>query len=82
MRREPELPSTTAKVPDWRYAPNLGGHPDSYELENAALDRAGHVLAAMRAIAPWAGQTIVDLGCGTGYWLRELRRRGSPRHRG
>ena len=62
--------STTAKFPDWRYAPNIGGHPDIYELENAALDRAGHVLAAMRAIAPWAGQTIVDLGCGTGYWLR------------
>ena len=24
----------------------------------------------MRAIAPWADRTIVDLGCGTGYWLR------------
>ncbi len=23
----------------------------------------------MRAIAPWAGKTLVDLGCGTGYWL-------------
>jgi ubiquinone/menaquinone biosynthesis C-methylase UbiE len=61
---------TTARFPDWRFAPNIGGHPGRYELENAAVDRAGHVLAAMRAIAPWAGQTIVDLGCGTGYWLR------------
>lgn len=58
-----------ADFPDWRFAPNIGGHPDSYELENQAVDRAGHVLAAMRAVAPWAGQTIVDLGCGTGYWL-------------
>jgi SAM-dependent methyltransferase len=56
--------------PDWRFAPNIGGHPDSYELENQAVDRAGHVLAAMRAIAPWAGRTIIDLGCGAGYWLR------------
>jgi len=61
--------SSTAQFPDWRFAPNIGGHPGSYELENAALDRAGHVLAAMHAIAPWADQTIVDLGCGTGYWL-------------
>ena len=58
-----------AEFPDWRFAPNIGGHPDRYELENKALDQAGHVLAAMRAIAPWAGRTIVDLGCGTGYWL-------------
>lgn len=62
--------SVTAQFPDWRFAPNIGGSPGSYELENAAVDRAGHVLAAMRAIAPWIGRTIVDLGCGTGYWLR------------
>src|SRR5262249_44469958 len=29
----------------------------------------GHVLAAMRARAPWAGRTLLDLGCGSGYWL-------------
>jgi SAM-dependent methyltransferase len=58
-----------ADFPDWRFAPNIGGHPASYELENGAVDRAGHVLAAMRHLAPWAGQTLVDLGCGTGYWL-------------
>lgn len=58
-----------AEFPDWRFAPNIGGHPASYELENEAVDRAGHVLAAMRHLAPWAGQTLLDLGCGTGYWL-------------
>jgi SAM-dependent methyltransferase len=58
-----------AEFPDWRFAPNIGGHPASYELENEAIDRAGHVLAAMRQLAPWAGKTIADLGCGTGYWL-------------
>jgi len=59
-----------AEFADWRFAPNIGGHPDSYELENQAMDRAGHLLAAMRAAAPWAGRVLVDLGCGTGYWLR------------
>jgi SAM-dependent methyltransferase len=58
-----------AWFPDWRFAPNIGGHPGVYEIENKALDRAGHVLDAMRRLAPWAGKTIVDLGCGTGYWL-------------
>jgi SAM-dependent methyltransferase len=57
------------EFPDWRFAPNIGSHPASYELENEAVDRAGHVLAAMRRLAPWAGRTVVDLGCGTGYWL-------------
>ena len=60
---------TRAAFPDWRFAPNIGGHPDVYELENQALGRAGHVLQAMRRLAPWAGKTIVDLGCGTGFWL-------------
>jgi len=29
----------------------------------------GYVLAAMRARAPWARRTLLDLGCGSGYWL-------------
>jgi SAM-dependent methyltransferase len=59
----------TSSFPDFRFAPNIGGHPDIYEVENQAIDRARHVLDAMRALAPWAGKTIVDLGCGTGFWL-------------
>jgi len=55
--------------PDWRFAPNIGHHPRVYEIENRALARAGHVTHAMRLLAPWAGQTLVDLGCGTGFWL-------------
>jgi SAM-dependent methyltransferase len=58
-----------AAFPDWRFAPNIGGHPDIYEIENRALDPDGHVLAAMRNLAPWDGRTLVDLGCGTGFWL-------------
>jgi ubiquinone/menaquinone biosynthesis C-methylase UbiE len=55
--------------PDYRFAPNIGGHADVYELENRAVHQAGHVLTAMRGLAPWTGRTIVDLGCGTGFWL-------------
>lgn len=54
---------------DWRPAPNIGQHPDVYELENQALDPEGLVLDEMRRLAPWAGRHLVDLGCGTGYWL-------------
>lgn len=55
--------------PDFSPAPNQGGRPDLYELENRALDPTGLVLAAMRKLAPWAGKTLVDLGCGSGFWL-------------
>src|SRR5215469_4996470 len=58
-----------ATFPDWRFAPNIGGHPDVYEIENRALDPDGYVLAAMRNLAPWDDRTVVDLGCGTGFWL-------------
>jgi SAM-dependent methyltransferase len=65
----PEAAAARAQFPDWRFSPNIGGRPEVYELENRAVDSAGHVLAAMRGLAPWHGRTLVDLGCGTGYWL-------------
>jgi SAM-dependent methyltransferase len=64
-----EVAAARDTFPDWRFAPNIGGHPDIYEIENRALDPDGHVLAAMRNLAPWGGRTLVDLGCGTGFWL-------------
>src|ERR1700759_4473625 len=56
-------------LPDFDPAPNQGGHAGLYEVETQAFDPDGHVLAAMRARAPWAGRTLLDLGCGSGYWL-------------
>jgi SAM-dependent methyltransferase len=58
-----------ARLPDFKHAPNQGGHVELYEVENRAIDPGGHVLAAMRARAPWAGRALLDLGCGSGYWL-------------
>ena len=58
-----------ARFPDFRSAPNQAGRPDLYELENRAIDPEGLVLAAMRRLAPWRGRTLVDLGCGSGFWL-------------
>jgi SAM-dependent methyltransferase len=60
---------TGVALPDFRHAPNQGGNIELYEAENRAVDPDGHVLAAMRARAPWAGRTLLDLGCGSGYWL-------------
>jgi SAM-dependent methyltransferase len=62
-------PPPSAQFSDFRSAPNQGGRPDLYELENQSIDPDGFVLAAMRQLAPWHGRTLVDLGCGSGYWL-------------
>jgi SAM-dependent methyltransferase len=62
-------PAARTAFPDWRFAPNIGGHPDVYEIENRGIDPDGHVLAAMRRLAPWKGRTVLDLGCGTGFCL-------------
>src|SRR5215813_13102550 len=55
--------------PDFSPAGNQGGDPAAYEIENRGLDRDGLVLDAMRELAPWRGRTLLDLGCGSGFWL-------------
>ncbi|WP_030163751.1 class I SAM-dependent methyltransferase [Spirillospora albida] len=50
-------------------SPNIWNSPHVYEVENRAVDPDGVLEAAMRAIRPWAGATVLDLGCGTGYHL-------------
>ncbi|TWD79810.1 methyltransferase family protein [Kribbella amoyensis] len=50
-------------------SPNIWHHPQTYELENRAVDPGGVIEPALRAIRDWAGSTVLDLGCGTGYHL-------------
>jgi ubiquinone/menaquinone biosynthesis C-methylase UbiE len=50
-------------------SPNIWHHPHVYELENRAADPDGNLETAMRAVAPWAGRDLLDIGCGTGYHL-------------
>jgi SAM-dependent methyltransferase len=50
-------------------SPNIWRHTATYELENRAFDPDGLVEAALSARASWAGRTVLDLGCGTGFHL-------------
>lgn len=54
---------------DFVRAPNQADDPDLYEVENRAVDPDGHLWRALREAAPWQGKTLLDLGCGSGYWL-------------
>ncbi|WP_433498453.1 class I SAM-dependent methyltransferase [Sphaerimonospora sp. CA-214678] len=53
-------------------SPNIWNSPQVYELENRAVDPDGAVDRAMRAIRPWDGATVLDIGCGTGFHLPSL----------
>lgn len=57
------------QFPDFLPSGNAAVDPGLYDIENRAIDPEGLVTQAMRELAPWAHATIVDLGCGTGYWL-------------
>ncbi|MFI6795208.1 class I SAM-dependent methyltransferase [Streptosporangium canum] len=53
-------------------SPNIWNTPHIYELENRAVDPDGQAEAAMAAIRPWDGATVLDIGCGSGYHLPSL----------
>lgn len=59
----------TNELSDFVQAPNQGLHPEVYEIENNAMDRSGALFARLEDLAPWDGKNLLDLGCGTGYWL-------------
>jgi SAM-dependent methyltransferase len=50
-------------------SPNIWQHTATYEVENRAFDPDDLVFAAMSSRASWAGRTVLDLGCGTGFHL-------------
>jgi SAM-dependent methyltransferase len=55
-----------------RRSPNIWDHPQTYELENRAVDPDGVVEAAMAQVRDWAGGSVLDVGCGSGYHLPRL----------
>lgn len=60
-----------------RRSPNLWDHPQTYELENRSVDRAGVVDAAMAEIRDWADASVLDIGCGSGFHLPRLAERAA-----
>ena len=65
----PSPPYGAGVFPDFSRAPNIADNPETYERENEAIDPTGVLWSALRARADWAGRTLLDLGCGTGFWL-------------
>jgi len=60
---------TAAQFPDFARAPNIADNQATYELENEAIDPSGALWRALRDERDWSGRSLLDLGCGTGFWL-------------
>ena len=58
-------------------SPNIWNDPDVYEIENRGADPDGLIEAAMAGIHDWAGQRVLDLGCGSGFHLPLFARTAS-----
>jgi len=54
---------------DFVEAWNQSRHIELYEKENDAIDHEGTLWRALDTTASWDGKDLLDLGCGTGYWL-------------
>jgi SAM-dependent methyltransferase len=50
-------------------SPNIWNWPEVYEQENRAQDVDGAIWAALGETVPWAGNDVVDVGCGDGFHL-------------
>ncbi len=68
------MSTAASPFPDYVRSPNITDRPEVYERENEAILADGRLWAAMRKRADWAGRTVLDLGCGTGFWLPHYRR--------
>ena len=58
-------------------SPNIWANPDVYEIENRGVDPAGLIEAAMAGIHDWAGQRVLDVGCGSGFHLPQFAQTAS-----
>ena len=55
-------------------SPDITSDPETYELENRAIARNGRLDDALRDVADWTQATLLDIGCGTGFWLPRYAR--------
>ncbi len=55
-------------------SPNIWHSPDVYEIENRGVDPDGAIEAAMRQVHDWAGGSLLDIGCGSGFHLPRFAR--------
>lgn len=60
-----------------RASPNIWEHPETYERENLAFDRAHRIEETIGALHPYAEAHLLDIGCGTGFHLPEFVSRGA-----
>jgi SAM-dependent methyltransferase len=60
-----------------RRSPNIWDHPHIYELENRSVDPDGVLEAAMAEVRDWAGASVVDVGCGSGFHLPGLAQKAA-----
>jgi SAM-dependent methyltransferase len=50
-------------------SPNIWNSTATYEIENRAVDPDGVIDAAIRGRHDWSQQVVLDVGCGSGYFL-------------
>lgn len=62
---------------DFTPAPNQAGNPGLYEVENRAIDHEGTLRQALDTEAGLAGRALVDVGCGSGFWLPDYASRAA-----
>lgn len=60
-------------------SPNIWNRPDVYEQENLGVDPSQVIEKAMREIHDWAGRTVLDIGCGTGFHLPRFAGSGAAK---
>lgn len=59
-------------LPGVHVSPNIQDAPSIYEIENRAVDPEGKIEETMKALAPWEGKIVLDLGAGDGFYLERF----------